>query len=212
MQPAQNIRKRSSKTLGGLPLVALAFGPDPEQGETRGHARGVIAIGDIATGWLAIGGAAKGYIAIGGVARGAVAVGGAAIGLIAIGGGALGVISLGGLAVGVLAIGGLAIGGIAIGGGAIGIVAMGAGATVSGTDGCLLSGVGRRPVGTYRPDAAGGPAPGRKGRLLPGAVRPAVRRAAAVRSRLDAADSHGYGGKLLQGGNRRGQSPSWPDW
>ena len=44
----RGIRKRSPKTLCGLPLVDIAIGPDPEKGEMRGHAHGIIAIGDIA--------------------------------------------------------------------------------------------------------------------------------------------------------------------
>ena len=51
----RGIRKRSTRTLFGLPLIDIAIGPDPEKGEIRGHAHGVIAIGDIAKGWIAIG-------------------------------------------------------------------------------------------------------------------------------------------------------------
>ena len=49
------VRRRSKLTLFGLPLYDIATGPDPEKGERRGHARGIIAVGDFATGVLAIG-------------------------------------------------------------------------------------------------------------------------------------------------------------
>ena len=62
----KGIRIRSSATLWGLPLLAIALGPDFEKNEIRGHARGILAIGDIATGVLAFGGLARGVIAIGG--------------------------------------------------------------------------------------------------------------------------------------------------
>lgn len=114
----RGVRKRSTSEFAGLPLYDIAIGPDPEKGEIRGYARGIIAIGDIATGWLAVGG----------LARGLLAIGGGAIGVVAIGGGALGLIGVGGLAVGGLVFGGLAVGGIAVGGGAIGLVAIGGGA------------------------------------------------------------------------------------
>ena len=55
----RGIRKRSATMLWGLPLYDIAMGPDPEKGELRGHARGIIAVGDFATGVLAIGGMAS---------------------------------------------------------------------------------------------------------------------------------------------------------
>lgn len=117
--PYRGVRRRSTKTLWGLPLYDIAMGPDPEKGELRGHARGVIAIGDFATG----------VIAIGGVARGVIAMGGLALGLLfGMGGLGVGLLAVGGLAIGGMAIGGGAIGGIAIGGGAFGYYAVGGGA------------------------------------------------------------------------------------
>jgi hypothetical protein len=115
----RGVRKRSAKRLFGLPLYDIACGPDPEKGELRGHARGIIAIGDIATGFLAIGGVARGLLAIGGVAIGGISLGGCSIGILA---------AVGGLAIGGLALGGMALGGIALGGGAVGYVACGGGA------------------------------------------------------------------------------------
>ncbi len=107
--PYRSIHKRSSRMVWGLPLYDIAMGPDPANGELRGHARGIVAIGDFATGVLALGG----------IARGVVAVGGLALGLL---------LGVGGLCTGALAVGSLAIGGIAIGGGAFGYYAVGGGA------------------------------------------------------------------------------------
>ena len=115
----QGVRRRSSRTLLGLPLYDVALGPDPEAGEIRGHAKGFIAVGDIATGVFACGGVAFGLIAAGGLAIGGVCLGGAAIGLL---------FGLGGLATGALAFGGSANGFVAIGGGAVGYYDAGGGA------------------------------------------------------------------------------------
>ena len=105
------VRSRAGFEIANLPFYDIAFGPDFERGEVRGHARGVIALGDIATGVLAIGGLARGVIAIGGLAVGLVTVGGLSIGALA---------ATGGLAIGGLAFGGGAVGGVAVGGGAAG--------------------------------------------------------------------------------------------
>jgi hypothetical protein len=110
-------RYRSKATLFGLPVIDVALGP--AEGELRGKARGIIAIGDVATGWLAVGGMAFGIVAVGGVSVGLFALGGLAVGVIT---------GLGGLAVAALASGGGAIGLLAMGGGAIGVFAQGGGA------------------------------------------------------------------------------------
>ncbi len=115
----RGVRKRSSWGLGDLPFYEVALGPDPDRGELRGHAKAVIAIGDMATGLLALGGWARGGIAIGGLATGLISLGGASIGVI---------LAVGGLAIGGAAFGGGAIGGIAVGGGAYGYYACGGGA------------------------------------------------------------------------------------
>ncbi|MGO8751978.1 MAG: hypothetical protein ACLQNE_39050 [Thermoguttaceae bacterium] len=125
----RGIRKQAVRSLWGLPLYDIAIGPDPEKGEQRGHARGVLAIGDIATGVLALGGMARGVIALGGVALGIVALGGCSVGIfLALGGLAVAGVAVGGLAVGVVAVGGAALGVVAIGGGAAGYYACGGGA------------------------------------------------------------------------------------
>jgi hypothetical protein len=128
MKTGPGIRNRSTKTICGLPLFDISLGPDEQAGEARGHARGIIAIGDVATGWLALGGFARGFVALGGAAVGVIAMGGAAVGILGIGGFALGAIALGGLSIGGIAFGGGAIGCVAVGGGAIGYYACGSGA------------------------------------------------------------------------------------
>jgi hypothetical protein len=116
--PAQTGKRyRSSARLFGLPVVDIAIGP--ANGELRGKARGIIAIGDIASGGLALGGASFGIVAIGGLAVGVFAAGGLAIGLVS---------ATGGMAIGGLAAGGGAAGVLASGGGAAGIYAQGGGA------------------------------------------------------------------------------------
>jgi hypothetical protein len=115
----RGLRRQASWGIGNLPFYDVAFGPDLERGEFRGHAKGVIAIGDMATGFLAFGG----------LARGAVAIGGLAVGLLSFGGLSLGVLlAVGGLAIGGSALGGGAVGGVALGGGAAGYYACGGGA------------------------------------------------------------------------------------
>ena len=116
-----SVRYRSAVEFAGLPFVCVATGPDPDRGEVRGHARGIIAVGDVATGVVALGGVARGLVAIGGLAMGAVTFGGASIGaLAAVGGLAVGSFACGGGAVGATAAGGAAAGSYACGGGAVG--------------------------------------------------------------------------------------------
>src|SRR5438093_6525355 len=120
--PVKGIRRESPRKFFGLPLWAIAIGPDWERGEMRGHARGIFALGDIATGWFACGGFARGLFAIGGGAVGVIALGGGAVGILfALGGAAVGAIAFGGAALGVVAVGGGACGYYALGGGAVGV-------------------------------------------------------------------------------------------
>ena len=116
----RGIRKRSDYEYLGMPLWSVALGPDFARGEMRGHAKGVIAIGDIATGVIALGGLARGLFAFGGLAAGVVAFGGLAIGGLTLGGLAIGIVALGGGAVGWVAVGGAAAGYYAAGGAAFG--------------------------------------------------------------------------------------------
>ena len=114
------VRWKSSAAFLGYPLVSVAIGPDPTNNEFRGHARGIIAIGDSATGVIALGGVARGAVALGGLAIGGIVLGGCAIGVLTFAGLAMGYIAIGGLAIGYVAIGGLAIGYYAMGGVAFG--------------------------------------------------------------------------------------------
>lgn len=120
--PGLGVRRRATQELFGLPLYMVALGPDLERGELRGHAKAIIAIGDLATGVIAVGGWARGLVAIGGLATGVVGIGGLAVGLAgAFGGLALSLfIAMGGGAVGTVAIGGGAVGQYALGGAAVG--------------------------------------------------------------------------------------------
>jgi len=121
LYPARGIRRRAGWGIGDLPFYDIALGPDLERGELRGHAKGVVAIGDLATGFLALGGLARGVVALGGLAAGLFSFGGLSIGLLsAIGGLAIGGIAFGGAAVGGAAVGGAAFGHYACGGGAVG--------------------------------------------------------------------------------------------
>jgi hypothetical protein len=120
-QRPPRVRYRSAAAIGDFPLVSIALGPDPEKGEWRGHARGVVAIGDTAMGGVAIGGLAVGGIALGGLSVGLASLGGLALGVfVALGGAAVGGTAIGGSAAGRVAIGGAAVGEYACGGGAFG--------------------------------------------------------------------------------------------
>jgi hypothetical protein len=123
----RGVRRRSSLEFAGLPLYDVALGPDPEKGEFRGHAKGVLAIGDMASGVIAVGGLARGIVALGGLAVGLLSLGGLSIGLLlALGGGAFGGVAIGGGAVGGVAVGGGAAGYYACGGAAYGHAVVGA--------------------------------------------------------------------------------------
>jgi RNA polymerase sigma factor (sigma-70 family) len=115
-------RYQSHARFLGLPLLAIAQGPDATRGERIGIARGWIAMGDIAFGGLVgIGGVGIAPISLAGFSIGFLSVGGLALGALALGGCCFGVVSCGGLAFGwKLAFGGvafaheIALGGISI--------------------------------------------------------------------------------------------------
>ncbi|MGQ0636825.1 MAG: hypothetical protein ACT4QC_19625 [Planctomycetaceae bacterium] len=120
-----SIRKRSQTTIWGVPLWEIASGPDPRNGEERGHARAIFAVGDVADGVFAVGGVARGGVCVGGVSLGLFSLGGISLGLLtALGGIALGSLAYGGVAVGGVAMGGAAVGAYAKGGAAAGLHAM----------------------------------------------------------------------------------------
>jgi len=128
----RGIRKRASWGIGDIPFYDVAIGPDFARGQMRGHAKGILALGDIATGVVAVGGLARGVVAFGGLAAGLLSFGGLSLGVLA---------AVGGLAIGSLAFGGGAVGGIAVGGGAVGYYACGGG----GAGANVLSPVRRDP-------------------------------------------------------------------
>jgi hypothetical protein len=110
----------SKRRFLGLPLLAINIGFDDSDGIPR-LARGVIAIGNKATGFVALGiFRARGLFAIAPIAVGLGAVGIAGIGLISVS-----VIGLGIVSVSVFAVGYLAVGILALGYKCVGIVAIG---------------------------------------------------------------------------------------
>lgn len=124
---------KSERTLFGLPLIHINCGPGLRR------AKGIIAVGNLATGFVAVGGLALGLVPLGGLSLGLLAFGGLAVGCVALGGVAVGLLALAGIALGVLTCGGIscglyAFGGVAsaakvaIGGVASGAVAVGAAA------------------------------------------------------------------------------------
>lgn len=116
-----DVRLRSSSSLLGYPVVDIAYGRDNDAGETRGHAKGLIAFGDTATGLFAFGKFARGLI----FAYGLYAIGLSSFGLFSCGIIGCGLISCGVLSAGGMAIGWYACGALAIGYKAIGLVAFG---------------------------------------------------------------------------------------
>lgn len=106
----KTIRYESRWKVFGVPMLAVAGGPDESKGETRGVARGLIAVGDVAVGLIAVGGVATGGLAIGGISVGALGLGGVSLGGLILGGVALGYGAMGGVAVGQYARGGVALG------------------------------------------------------------------------------------------------------
>jgi hypothetical protein len=94
----------------GWPLVAIARGKRTKEGSEIASARGIVAVGDVATGVFAVGGVATGVVAVGGIAAGAIAVGGLACGMVALGGLAIGAVAKGGVAIGQFVRGGSMLG------------------------------------------------------------------------------------------------------
>jgi hypothetical protein len=102
---------RSEQVWGDLPVVHVSVGGRQADGRYRlGRARGIIALGDVATGLVAVGGVAIGLFSVGGVAIGLVALGGVAVGLLAVGGVAVGAVAMGLTAVGAVTVGLIAAG------------------------------------------------------------------------------------------------------
>lgn len=106
---------KSKRTLWGMPLIHINL---RDRGFCR--ARGVIAIGNIATGIVAVGSISAGVLSFGCISAGILSLGALALGLLSIGGISMGLLALGGIAIGLLSIGGVSIGIYAAGGCAIG--------------------------------------------------------------------------------------------
>jgi hypothetical protein len=120
-QQAHGSRYTSGRAVLGLPLIAVAMGPDPASGQTHGIAKGILAVGDVAIGGLAVGGVACGVVSVGGLSAGLLSFGGLSLGLVALGGLAVGGLALGGVAIGVGSLGGVAVGLYSHGGLSIGL-------------------------------------------------------------------------------------------
>lgn len=109
---------KSKRTLFGLPLVHINLSYGRFSGLRR--AKGIIAIGNIATGILAFGGISAGIFSLGGISCGLFSLGGLSLAvLLSLGGLSIGGIAFGGLALGIFACGSCAIGVYSIGGAAI---------------------------------------------------------------------------------------------
>ncbi len=105
---------KSKHTLFGLPLVHVNCGHGIH------WARGIVAIGDIATGVVAMGGIAVGLVSLGALSLGLLlALGALSVGIIAIGAAAIGLMALGAMAFGIMTLGALSIGVYSAGGAVI---------------------------------------------------------------------------------------------
>ena len=104
---------KSKRTFLGLPLVHVNVGP----GLCR--AKGVIAVGNVATGLISVGFVAAGLLSFGVLAVGILALACLSFGIFALGAIAAGGVAVGAVAVGLFAVGGVAVGLFSIGGCAI---------------------------------------------------------------------------------------------
>lgn len=115
---------KSEKLINGVPLIHIHFG----MGKYR--AKGIVAIGNVASGVLSIGLFSAGLFSFGVLSLGLVSFGALALGLLlSLGGIALGGLAVGGIAVGILAVGGVALGYFSLGGLAVGVYSIGGFAT-----------------------------------------------------------------------------------
>lgn len=95
---------KSKRCWHGLPLVHINLGYT-RYGFGLRRAKGVIAIGNIATGILALGGFSIGVVSLGGISLGLLALGGVALGGVAVAGCAMGIVAIGASAIGVYSLG-----------------------------------------------------------------------------------------------------------
>lgn len=106
---------KSKRTLFGLPLVHVNTS---YRGLTR--AKGILAVGNVATGVVAVGGFSVGLVSVGGLSLGLLSLAGFALGAVAVGAITVGLAAVGGISYGLLAMGGVALGQYAGGGVAVG--------------------------------------------------------------------------------------------
>lgn len=106
---------RSQKMVGSLPFIHINVGP----GLYR--AKGIIAIGNMASGVIAVGFLATGVIAVGLLSIGLLALATVAVGLLAYGSLAVGVISFGAVSFGIFSMGAYSVGQFAFGAKAEGV-------------------------------------------------------------------------------------------
>lgn len=99
---------KSKRCWHGLPLVHINFGYT-RYGFGLRRAKGVIAIGNIATGIVALGGFSLGLVSLGGISMGLLALGGVAIGGLALAGCAMGIVAIGASAIGIYSLGAAAV-------------------------------------------------------------------------------------------------------
>lgn len=101
---------KSKRTLFGLPLVHIRF---QDHGLCR--AKGIVAIGNVATGIVALGCISFGGLSLGAVSLGAGSLGALAVGLVSLGGFSIGLLAFGAISLGLLAMGAIAKGVFSIG-------------------------------------------------------------------------------------------------
>lgn len=102
---------KSKRTLWGLPLVHINLC-------ANGFcwARGVVAVGNIATGLVSVGAISLGLLSLGAVSLGLLSLGALVFGLASIGAVAVGLLAWGAVALGAVSVGGIAAGQFALGG------------------------------------------------------------------------------------------------
>ena len=106
---------RSKRELWGMPLVHINLCANG-----LCWARGVVAIGNVATGLVSVGALSAGLFSFGAISVGLLSLGALVFGLMSAGAVAVGLIAWGGLAVGLVSAGGVVIGQYAVGGVAVG--------------------------------------------------------------------------------------------
>lgn len=102
---------KSKRTLWGMPLVHINLCANG-----LCWARGVVAVGNIATGLVSLGALSAGLFSFGAISLGLLSLGALVFGLVSAGAVAVGLVACGGMALGLVSIGGSVVGQYAIGG------------------------------------------------------------------------------------------------